>query len=405
MLDKEKAKRMFAAARSEVGDDAYEPFDFEDLDAPQFLGEYCWVVFASGFRYAVVRDKFPSIRALFQSFDLKSLAKMAPVERDRLPIRNKQKADGFLNGCRMIAEEGFNAFKSRLEEGGLEVLVELPGIGPVTKHHLAKNIGLRNTAKPDVWLERCAKECDAASVDELVTFLHNAHPSFEVQQIDTVLWDYCQRFQEVPPTDGAAATSAGIYLIEGVWTSPEMISAGTTLEGWTRAHGASFTVRRAATREEFVHHLQLWTEADVSYGILYLRFPRSDEGGLFLNDRGEAGASVSLEEIAHSIEQGEYSSENCILHIGPCWPRSTTDGGLKGFLERTGFAAICGYSADVGWADSLAFDLLYFERLAQMAGGSLLTPEASEVCHSLLEDEPYGALSRSLGFRLVTGTA
>ena len=405
MLDKDKARRMFAAARSEIGDDVYEPFEFDDLDATQFLGEYCWVVFASGFRYVVVRDKFPAIEKLFLSFDLQSLAEMDPVERDRLPIRNKRKADGFLAGCRMIAGEGFGAFKRRLAQHGLGVLEGLPGIGPVTKHHLAKNIGLLDTAKPDVWLEACARECGATSVDELVSFLRDAHPSLKAHQIDTILWDYCQRFQTLPPTDGVATTGVGVYLVEGVWTSSEVMPAGAMLEGWTRARAASLTLRSAATGDEFLHHLRLWTAADASYGILYLRFPRTERDRLLLNDSGEAGATVSLEDIASSIEQGVYSSENCIMHLGPCWPRSATTEDMERFLERTGFAAISGYAKDVAWADSLAFDLLYLERIAEVAYGGLLTPDVAAGCRDELAGELYGSLSRSVGFQLVSAAA
>ena len=156
--------------------------DFAKLDT-------CWVVFASGFRYTVVRDSFPAMEELFCSFDPESLAAMEPVERERLPIRNKRKADGFLAGCRIVAGEGFGKFKGRLaEEDGLDVLEELPGIGPVTKRHLAKNIGLEDTAKPDVWLVRCADECGADSVAELVSFLSGTNPSFKAHQIDTILW-------------------------------------------------------------------------------------------------------------------------------------------------------------------------------------------------------------------------
>ena len=405
MLDEEKAKRMFAAARSQVGDDVYDPLVFDDLDDSRFLREYCWVVFESGFRYTVVRDKFPAIEALFQSFDLKSLADMEFVERDSLPIRNKRKADGFLRGCRMIAEEGFDAFKNRLAEGGLEVLEQLPWIGPVTKYHLAKNIGLKDTAKPDVWLERCAKECGAPDGHVLVSFLHGVHPSLEVQQIDTILWDYCQRFQAVPPIEGVATEGVGVYSIEGAWASPAFMSAAEMLRVWTRACGASLTLESAASSEELLGHLRSWTEADASYGILYLRFPRAAGDGLLLNDSGSAGASVALAEIASAIEQGVYSSENCIAHLGPCWPRSATTEDMERFLERTGFAAISGYAGDGGWAESLAFDLLYLERLVEVTLGGWLTPEAAASCRDLLEGGSYGALSRSLDFRLVAAAA
>ena len=396
MLDEQEAKRMFEVARHEVGDETYEPLSFAELDAREFLTEYCWVVFESGFRYTVVTQKFPAITTLFRSFDLESLAKMAPVERDRLPIRNKRKADGFLAGCRMIAEQGFGAFKRRLKDRGVDFLEELPGIGPVTKHHLAKNIGLRDTAKPDVWLVRCAEECGATSVDEFVSFLHGAYPSFKTHQIDTILWDYCQRFQELPQTGGL-----GVYSVEGAWASSEVMSAGPTLKGWTRAGGVAYTRRSAATRDEFLDHLRSWTALDASYQILYLRFPRSEDDGLLLSASDGADAVVDLGDIATSIEDGVYSSENCLVHLGPSWPRSATTEDMERFLERTGFAAVSGYASDVGWADSLAFDLLYLERLARAAIGGWVTPEAAESCRGVLESGSYGALSQSLDFRLV----
>ena len=295
-------------------------------------------------------------------------------------------------------------FKGRLAEGGLDVLEELPGIGPVTKRHLAKNIGLEDTAKPDVWLVRCADECGADSVHELVSFLSGANPSFKAHQIDTILWDYCQRFQAVPLAAGAAC--AGVYAIEGVWSDSEVLSAAAVLEGWTRGRGASLTRRSAATAEEFLHHLRLWTAADASYGILYLRACRAVDDALLLTDEGEGGASVSLEDIACVTEQGVYGSENSIVHLGPCWPRSATQEDIERFLERTGFAAVSGYDADVGHVDALAFDLLYLERLADVAYGGLLTPEVASSCGAvLLDGEPYGALARSLGFRLVAAAA
>ena len=404
MLDKDKAKRMFAIARSEIGDDVYEPLEFDDLGASQFLGEYCWVVFASGFRYAVVKDKFPAIKKVFRSFDLESLAGMSPVTRERLPIRNKRKADGFLKGCRMIAREGFDAFKDRLKRERLDVLEALPGIGPVTKHHLAKNIGLQDTAKPDVWLVRCADECGAASVGELVSFLREANPTFKAHEIDTILWDYCQRFQAVPARADEAAC-VGVYAVEGMCTSHEVMSANATLQGWTLFRAASLTVGTAATRDELLHYLDEWTAADDSYGVLYLRFPPSEGGRLLLNDSGEAGATVSLGDIALPIEHGAYTSENCVLHLGPCWPRSATEQDMERFLERTGFAAISGYADDVGWSDSLAFDLLYLERLVEAACGGFLTPDVMASCRDCLASELYGPLSRSLGFRLLVADA
>ena len=199
---------------------------------------------------------------------------------------------------------------------------------------------MEDTAKPDVWLERCAQECAALNGHELVSFLHGVNPSLEAQQIDTILWDYCQRFQATPPTDGVAAGSVGVFSIEGTWPSREFVQAAGMLRVWTRSCGVSLTREAAATVEELFGHLRSWSETDTSYGVLYLRFPRSDSDGVLLNSSGGAAASVSLDEVASCIEQSAYSNENCIVHFGSCLPKSATTEDLERFLERTGFAGL-----------------------------------------------------------------
>lgn len=79
-------------------------------------------------------------------------------------------------------------------------LKSLKGIGDVTKKHLAMITGVANTFKDDVWLCRCADECDA-SVESLVEFLAT---EFQLDEfcVDTTLWEYCQRNQRTPPTTG-----------------------------------------------------------------------------------------------------------------------------------------------------------------------------------------------------------
>ena len=234
-----------------------------------------------------------------------------------------------------------------------------------------------------------------------MAYLQGEHKSLEAHQIDTILWDYCQRFQTLPPSEGEETAALGVYSIEGDWKSPEVMPSATILQGWTQVRGASLTLESAATRDELLDYLRMWSEAEASYGILYLRFPRWEGNGLLLNASGGAGAGVGIEEIASCVEKAEYSNENCILHLGPCWPKLATTEEMERLVERTGFAAISGYANEVGWVESLAFDLLYLERLAEAAHSGLLTPQAAADCRDLLAGASYGALSRSLGFRLV----
>lgn len=192
-MNKEKARELFEAALDAVGDGAdWADIDREktwnDLDEREFLGQYCWVVFASGFRVSILEKHFEKISEVFQDFEPAAVAGMKPVKVENLPIRNKSKADGFLKGAKMIHEEGWKNFKARAAAGGTDVLTELPYIGEKTKDHLAKNIGLEDTAKADVHLERCAEEC-SATVEELVSFLADEYEMTK-HLVDAVLWEY-----------------------------------------------------------------------------------------------------------------------------------------------------------------------------------------------------------------------
>ena len=77
----------------------------------------------------------------------------------------------------------FNAAQKKLD-----VLGELPWIGPVTKYHLAKNLGA-DEAKPDVHLERLARG-DKTTTRTLCRRLSRAS-GYRIATIDSVLWRAC----------------------------------------------------------------------------------------------------------------------------------------------------------------------------------------------------------------------
>ena len=74
------------------------------------------------------------------------------------------------------------------ENAKLDFLGELPWIGPVTRHHLAKNLGA-DTAKPDVHLERLARR-DKTTTQTLCRRLAR-QTGYRVATIDTILWRAC----------------------------------------------------------------------------------------------------------------------------------------------------------------------------------------------------------------------
>ena len=161
---------------------------FRTLESRYFLNEYCYVVYASGFRAARVEALFPQLRRVYKEFDLEALSRMRSIVPAVGVFKNERKARAFLTGARQVAAEGFPAYKRRLGREGVDMLEELPGVGPITKFHLAKNIGLVDEAKPDLWLVRFAGVCEA-TVPELVGYLSEKYRLPRLT-VDVILWRY-----------------------------------------------------------------------------------------------------------------------------------------------------------------------------------------------------------------------
>jgi hypothetical protein len=70
----------------------------------------------------------------------------------------------------------------------LAFCVSLPWIGPVTKYHLAKDLGL-DVAKPDIHLARLARG-DRTTVDRMCRRLAR-QSGYRVATVDTSLWRAC----------------------------------------------------------------------------------------------------------------------------------------------------------------------------------------------------------------------
>lgn len=161
---------------------------FKNLKSKGFLSQYCWVIYASGFKASIIEGIFPALKTAFKEFELEELAKMRSTKPVLVIFNNESKANSFLVGSKSIAKEGFSSFKKRLQDAGIDMLEELPGIGPITKFHLAKNIGLADEAKPDIWLVRAADAC-SSTVEDLVAFLSEKY-GISRHAVDVILWRY-----------------------------------------------------------------------------------------------------------------------------------------------------------------------------------------------------------------------
>lgn len=164
------------------------PHTWLAIQSAEFLRQYCFVVYASGMRYRVISNLFPRLSKAFYYFDIEQLEGMSSIKKPMKVFALERKARNFLDGAHAIAAEGFPEFKERISRRGMDALEELPGIGPVTKKHLAKNVGLADVVKDDRWLIKAAELTGWKYADEMVDFL--AEEAGETRHvIDVAIWN------------------------------------------------------------------------------------------------------------------------------------------------------------------------------------------------------------------------
>lgn len=160
----------------------------------EFLADYVWVVFASGFRVKILEMKWQKIKRAFFNFKVKEIVKTfekdsSYFEKKVMPINNKRKIRAIVKTAMTIEKEGYKKFLD------IEKMTELPFIGNITKFHLARNLGLQ-TGKPDRWMVRLAEKLGFPStVDGAQNMLEKFHSvtGIKIGIIDLVLWRACEQ--------------------------------------------------------------------------------------------------------------------------------------------------------------------------------------------------------------------
>ena len=143
-------------------------------DAEAFAAEAIYVIINSGFRNSIAKPIFKRC--------------MAALRADR------SSATEFGHPGKQVAidriwaerEEMFAAYQ--LEPDKLHYLKSLPWVGPITRWHLAKNLG-GDHAKPDVHMERLARR-EKTTTHKMCRRLAR-ETGYRVATIDTVLWRAC----------------------------------------------------------------------------------------------------------------------------------------------------------------------------------------------------------------------
>lgn len=188
----------YSAAKKAVLNEGYyaeiawqASLSFNDTTETDFLREYAWVVLSAGMREYIIRRHFPAISRCFHDWQS---SKTIVEQKDKcrlLALRifnNRRKINGIIETAHVINSFGFKSFKETISINPLQVLQSLPFIGPTTRYHLAKNIGLP-FAKPDRHLVRLANSIGYSDVQQFCEDIAG-HVGDSVPVVDIVLWRF-----------------------------------------------------------------------------------------------------------------------------------------------------------------------------------------------------------------------
>jgi hypothetical protein len=164
---------------------------FERITEEAFLRESAWVILSAGMREAVIRAKFAAISRAFLNWRSASAicARHHSCRARALQeFHHAKKIGSIIAVAEHTAAIGFNAVKDAIATEGVDYLGRLPFVGPTTRWHLAKNLGL-DVAKPDRHLMRIAVAAGFPSPHHLCTAIA-ASTGDRVALVDLVLWRY-----------------------------------------------------------------------------------------------------------------------------------------------------------------------------------------------------------------------
>jgi endonuclease III len=176
------------------GSKEFEQYDrgrtsaFEETD---LLREHAWVVLNGGFSEKVMRRIFPVLGLCFHDWSsAEAITRNAELCRATAlaVFKNRKKIDSIIALSELVCWSGFATVRARIETDPVHGLQLLPGVGPVTAWHLAKNLGW-DVAKPDRHLERITKLWGYTSASQLCLDIAT-HTTDSVAQVDYILWRY-----------------------------------------------------------------------------------------------------------------------------------------------------------------------------------------------------------------------
>lgn len=183
----------------------------------------------------------------------------------------------------------------------------------------------------------------------------------------------------------AADRPLGIFCVEGSWSESltDRASVRELLQLLEDVAGIDFIHHHVGGAAELFDVLRRWSRKRYArYALGYFAF--HGRPGRILVGREE----VSLEELGDVLRD---RARDRILYFGSCSVLRAPETMLDAFCSATGSPCVVGYTRDVDWVASAAFDLILLQAIAL-----LRDPNAAR--RSL--EEKFGGLAGALGLKV-----
>lgn len=159
-----------------------------------FLLEHAYVVLCSGFKNAYVERFWKRYCEAWENWEWWTHIDTERAVRDCNAIfGNKAKNRAIQQACYRMRQKGWDQVRDSLSrDGAVDALQEWPWIGPITKYHLARNLGM-DVVKPDRhmmrWTEVLGWKDPTAMCYEIRSLTGD-----RIGTIDVVLWRWAEAF-------------------------------------------------------------------------------------------------------------------------------------------------------------------------------------------------------------------
>lgn len=200
-------------------------------------------------------------------------------------------------------------------------------------------------------------------------------------------------------------TERGVFCIESV---EEFESFEPTLKLLSGQLDFPILNRPVRTRRALTRAITEWGNRDnLKYPLLWMWGHGSKEGFYVDDPAGPGNSRLDLGTLADMAADGSFDWSGRHVHFGACSTLAGGDDAYRSLLQTSGLQGISGYTTDVYWIPSFAFEMLYMQLLQEAmtfrsSEGGLGEDILSQCRDQLFDSRMCSGLIDHLGFRLIT---